>query len=79
MYIVSPSILAADFSNLGREIKTVEEAGARYLHIDVMDGVFVPCISFGMPVLESLRKVSDMQFDVHLMIEKPERYVREFA
>ena len=79
MYIVSPSILAADFSNLGRQIKAVEEAGARYLHIDVMDGVFVPCISFGMPVLESLRKVSDMQFDVHLMIEKPERYVREFA
>lgn len=78
MYQLSPSILAADFACLGKEIKEVEEAGAKWLHLDVMDGKFVPCISFGMPVITSLRKVSNLFFDVHLMIEEPERYIKEF-
>lgn len=79
MNILSPSILAADFSRLGEQIKEVERAGARYLHIDVMDGVFVPDISFGMPVILSIRNCSDIFFDVHLMIDRPERYIKEFA
>lgn len=79
MNILSPSILAADFRILGEQIREVESSGAKYLHIDVMDGIFVPSISFGMPVISSIRKGSDLFFDVHLMIEKPERYVREFA
>lgn len=79
MNILSPSILAADFRILGEQIREVESSGAKYLHIDVMDGIFVPSISFGMPVVSSIRKGSDLFFDVHLMIEKPERYVREFA
>ena len=79
MYRLAPSMLAADFTRLGEEIHAVEEVGAHYLHIDVMDGAFVPCISFGMPVIESLRGSTKLLFDVHLMVEKPERYIEEFA
>lgn len=72
---LSPSILAADFSILGEQIKKVERAGSQYLHVDVMDGMFVPSISFGMPVLASVRKITNMVLDVHLMIEEPIRYI----
>ena len=72
---LSPSILAADFSILGEQIKKVEKAGSQYLHVDVMDGIFVPSISFGMPVLASIRKITNMALDVHLMIEEPIRYI----
>ena len=79
MIQVSPSVLAADFSRLGEEILDVYRAGASMIHLDVMDGAFVNNISFGIPVISSIRKVCDIVFDVHLMIEKPERYIKQFA
>ncbi len=78
MYHLSPSILAADFTRLGEQIKEIEQAGGDWLHIDVMDGLFVPSISFGMPVIESIRPMSNLFFDVHLMIQEPVRYIDEF-
>ncbi len=76
--ILSPSILAADFGVLAEQVKRAENAGARWLHIDVMDGHFVPNISFAMPVIKSIRKYTDMFFDVHLMITPPEKYIDDF-
>ena len=76
--ILAPSILAADFKELGLAIKTIEENGAEYLHYDVMDGIFVPSISFGMPVLASIRSCTKQVMDVHLMITEPIRYIKEF-
>mgnify|MGYP001059378330 CR=1 FL=1 len=77
-YILAPSILAADFKNLGEEMKKTEENGAKYLHFDVMDGMFVPSISFGMPVLKSIQGATDQVMDAHLMVQEPIRYVEDF-
>lgn len=76
---LAPSILSADFSHLGEDILAVKECGAEYLHFDVMDGWFVPSISFGMPVLASIRPLTDMFYDVHLMVQDPGRYIDDFA
>ncbi|MDO5479262.1 MAG: ribulose-phosphate 3-epimerase [Clostridia bacterium] len=78
MIKISPSILASDFANLEKEIKKIDEGGADLIHIDVMDGCFVPNISFGLPVISAIRKCTKKPFDVHLMIDAPERYIEEF-
>jgi ribulose-phosphate 3-epimerase len=79
MIKISPSILSADFSRLGEHIVQLEASGADMIHIDVMDGMFVPNISFGIPIIKSVRKLTKLPFDVHLMIEEPSRYVEDFA
>ncbi len=76
---LAPSILSADFGILKQQLEVIDEAGAQYVHFDVMDGVFVPSISFGLPVLKTIRKYTDRMMDVHLMIADPERYVKDFA
>ena len=79
MIKIAPSILSADFSRLGEDVKKLEECGADLVHIDVMDGMFVPNISFGIPVIKSIKNLTKLPFDVHLMIEEPARYVKDFV
>lgn len=79
MALIAPSILSADFAILGQEVKAVTAAGADWLHLDVMDGAFVPNLTFGPPVIKALRPMSSLPFDVHLMIAQPERYIHDFA
>ncbi len=79
MIKLSPSILSADFAKLGAEVEDIKRGGADYVHVDVMDGMFVPNISIGIPVVKSLRKATDMFLDVHLMIDQPHRYVEDFC
>ena len=76
--ILSPSLLSCDFARAGEQLRILENTGVRYLHLDVMDGVFVPNISFGMPVIKSIRKSTRLIFDTHLMIDRPERYISDF-
>jgi len=78
-FILSPSLLSSDFGNLRAELNALEDAGLKWVHWDVMDGLFVPNITFGPPIIKALRKTSNLFFDVHLMIERPERYIQEFA
>ena len=78
MVKLAPSILSADFSKLGAEVESVQQAGAHFIHIDVMDGHFVPNISFGSTVMKSLEKTAKIPFDVHLMIEDPDKYIDDF-
>ena len=79
MAMISPSILAADFANLERDIRDIESNGSDFVHVDVMDGIFVPNISIGIPVVKAIRPVTDLPLDVHLMIDRPVRYVEEFV
>ena len=79
MAMVSPTILAADFANLERDIRNIEEMGSDFVHVDVMDGIFVPNISIGIPVVKAIRPVTKLPLDVHLMIDRPVRYVEEFV
>ena len=79
MVLVAPSILSADFSCLGKEVKALTSAGADLIHIDVMDGIFVPNLTFGAPIVKSIRKDTNLAFDVHLMVEKPSVLIKDFA
>ena len=76
---IAPSLLSADFADLKGEIRKVESGGADYLHLDVMDGIFVPNITFGAPVIKKIREVTELPFDVHLMIDRPERFIKDFV